>query len=181
MHRFVEVAILREIAAAAEDQDNGGSILPSSINLNGIEPIYVAWMLVYLDTLRTVGWPDLPPDDNHSDSQTPITPWEMSILYVAEVTWRVQQCGRDGRFCLDYYQGQEPDAIAFAYHLPMQGRLGRQYATSRVCLGINRALFWCAGRRKQTQYAEWYRRDAKSSVKSQACIGITNDVDLSQA
>ncbi len=182
MHRFVDVQIPRDIAAAAEDQDNGGSILPKSIRLGNILPVYVAWMLVYLDTLRTVGWPDLPPDDIHADHAAPITPWEMSMLYVAEITWRVQRCGLDGMLCLDYYRlGLSPEELAWYHRLPMRGRYGRQWATSRACLGINRALFWSSGCRKQTPYVEWYRRDAKSRDKSQTCNPATNDIDLSQA
>jgi len=180
MHRFVDVAIPRDIAAAAEDLDTGGSILPKSIHMNGIRPLYLAWFLVYLDTIRTVGWPDLPPDDSHADSQTPITPWEMSILYVAEITSRVESCGLDGRLCMDYYRlALFPEELAFYHRLPMRGRQGKAWATSRACLGINRALFWSSGCRKRTPYHEWYMH--KAGHKAGTCISNTNGVDCSQA
>lgn len=156
--------ILREEALLADGMY--GPVLPEDVlpstgkYAEQIAPLYVAWLLTYLDELRLNGWPNMPVDDNHTDrAGMPNDPKVTALVFASEIATRIEKCGRDGEMALMYYKdGVLPDDIVTLMGLMSSGRKDRQWSADRVCRCIKKAVLYCAGRRKRESYEHWKGR-----------------------
>ena len=158
--------ILREDAVCADNYE-GQPIMPWDV-LPGkgpwrgrIAPLYVAWLLCYLDELREHGWPDMPYNDNRTDhSGIPQDPIQAAMVFVAEITTRVDRCGRDGRLATGYYRDAETlGQLAKDCGLPVERYRDQANSEEKTCKRIKSAVLYCAGRRKMRSYHDWKGRN----------------------
>jgi len=164
------IRILREEALRAVN-DCGQAIMPADVlpdrgRYRGcIKPLYAAWMLCYLEELRTEGWPDLPVDTNYTDhSGMGLSLRETALLYATEMSMRVRSCGAEGLLLLAYYRDALPVArrhgeagpdILARFGWPCRTRKERAESERHVVRDINAALSYVSGRRKRLPFAIW--------------------------
>lgn len=160
--------ITREEALAAEN-DMGQAIRPSDVlpsekqvgrrYAEQIRPLYAAWLICNLDVLRYEGWPDLPRDDVWTDrTGRPHNAMETPLVFAAEISTRLDRCGRDGRVCLAYYKNAWTiDSIVENWGTFGNHRRDRSASPKSVSYMVKNALLYCSGRRKGP-YHEWLAR-----------------------
>lgn len=103
-----------------------------------------AWLILHYQSLRDGHWPEVLPEEipSHSGAYQH-GPQEIPCVWAAEISTRVNECGRDGELLLAYYGDNDVPLVPS----PEQNRL------------INRALEYCSGwKRKRREYREWYGR-----------------------
>ena len=122
-----------------------------------IKPLYAAWLICFLDELRNFGWPDLPRDDNYTDrSGQSHDPMETALVFTAEISTRLDACGRDGRLCLAYYRDDRmPDDIRAHWYEFGNPRGNQRASVKSIQYMVKNALLYCSGRRKKIPYMAW--------------------------
>jgi hypothetical protein len=164
------IRVLREDALCAVN-DCGQAITPSDVlpnagrYRNSIKPLYAAWLICYIEELRLQGWPDLPVDNNYTDSSgVGLSLQETALLYATEMALRLESCGDYGRLLLAYYRDGLPVArrrgeggpdLIGAFALPASNQRERAESERRAEKDINAALSYVSGKRKKLPFAVW--------------------------
>ena len=151
------------IEATAATNEEGQAIRPSDVlpdkgrYKNQIKPLYAAWLICYMDEIREHGWPDLLPDDNHTNKGEPsYDPTAVVLGFIAEMDIRLKACGRDGKICRAYYgDARMPDAIRANWYEFGNDRNDRAASMKSIHYMIKNSLLYCSGRRKRITYAVW--------------------------
>ncbi len=129
---FIELVVTRDEAIAEAPT-------PADLTKRRLCPVLAAWVVVHYDTMADGTWPEVQPEQipSHGGAYRH-GPFEMPVLYAAEISSRVKECGDDGAMLWAYYHDGLPPAD---------------------CRRINRALAYCSGwRHKRRGYSDWYRR-----------------------
>ncbi len=168
--------ITREEAMAAVN-DAGEPIRPCDVlppegrYREQIKPLYAAWLICYLDEIREHGWPDMPHDDNDGerDKSRYSDPQIAALAFTAEISTRLDKCGRDGRLCLAYYKaGWMPRDIKANWHLFGNDRQDRKASEQYICQRIWNALLYCSGKRKGP-YRKWLEKRRNRQDTKRIC------------
>jgi len=157
--------IYREDAMYAVNEC-GEPLRPSDVLPNGgrykdqIKPLYAAWLIVFLDDIRAYGWPDMTSDDNYTDrSGKPHDPKEVALAFTAEISTRLDACGRDGRVCQAYYKDNRmPEDVRATWYEFGNDRGDRAASVLSIHYMIKNALLYCSGRRKKIPYVLWLKK-----------------------
>ena len=119
-------------------------------------PEHVEWVIINLGLLQEGLWPPNPRETGYTDAKGSqrghSAYFEVPVSIAAEVTYRLDQCGPDGKLtiqCLS--EGWDAALLAEVMHAD-QGRI-----ESRV----RRVVHYCSGtRRRRVPYIEFKRRGA---------------------
>lgn len=118
------------------------------------QPEHVEWAINNLNILAAGRWPPNPRVTGYTDIPAPKRGHrsyaEEPICLVAEVTWRLEQCGTDGilaRRCLA--DGWDEQSLADIMHVD----------PDRIMARVRRVIMYCSGwRRRRIRFAEFKRR-----------------------
>jgi len=147
------------------ENDSGEPVRPCDVlPISGryreqIKPLYAAWLICYLDEIREHGWPDMPQDDNDGDTSNRYSdPQIVALAFTAEISTRLDRCGRDGRLCLAYYKDSwMPRDIRRHWHEFGNTRQDRKASEQYIWQRIWNALLYCSGKRKGP-YRAWMEK-----------------------
>ena len=119
-------------------------------------PEHIEWIITYLFLLEQGVWPPDPRVTGYTDVHGPArghsATFEIPVAIAAEVTYRMGQCGPDGKLarrCLaDGWDAQELAELMHADQRSIESR-------------VRRVVHYCSGiRRRRVTYIEFKRRGA---------------------